>query len=98
MQAVRRRLFSRLRQQVAGRAFCAKPALLGGLQRVAEAAQKLGGVQLVRLEPGKAYQADEWGDLQLGSREQVAKPGLEAILAGAQQARAAAAASPAHAS
>lgn len=85
-QEVRRRLFRRLRGQIEERAFCAKPLFMSGLQAVAEAAVSLRGVELARLVAGKAYQVDEWGDLQLGSREQYAKPALEAVLASAQQA------------
>ena len=86
MQEVRRRLFRRLRGRIEARAFCAKPLFIGGLQAVAAAAVKLRGVELAKLVPGKACQVDEWGDLQLASREQYAKPALEAILASALQA------------
>ena len=43
------------------------------------------GVQLVALEGAeRTYEVDEWADLQLGAREQYAKPALDAIFTGAQ--------------
>ena len=45
----------------------------------------LQGVQLVTLGgAGRTYEVDEWADLQLGAREQYAKPALDAILTDAQ--------------
>ena len=46
------------------------------------------GVQLVAMGgAGRTYEVDEWADLQLGAREQYAKPALDAILTGAQHVR-----------
>lgn len=44
------------------------------------------GVRIVALPvPGRPHEVDEWADLQVGTREQLARPALDTIVEEAQK-------------
>ena len=85
VQCVRKTLFNRVRQRIEERLFLAKPTFCSHLIDIHSHAADIAAVKMSYCNPNHLYQLEEYADLQLATREQKAKPALEAIAEKIQQ-------------
>ena len=85
VQCVRKTLFNRVRQRIEERLFLAKPTFCSHLIDIHSHAADIAAVKMAYCNPNHLYQLEEYADLQLATREQKAKPALEAIAEKIQQ-------------
>jgi dynein heavy chain, axonemal len=86
LQGVRRTNFNRIKQRIEDSLFLAKPTFCGHLRELAACVSEIQQIQFVWANPNHLYQLQEFTELQVVTREQKAKPALEAIVEKMQKA------------
>ncbi|KAK9828903.1 hypothetical protein WJX72_002692 [[Myrmecia] bisecta] len=84
-KGVRRKMFQRVRSAISDRLFLAKPTFCASLCTIYAHVSEVAGVKMSYTNPSHLYQLEEFADLQVATREQKAKPALEAIVEKIQQ-------------
>ena len=85
MQEVRRKLFARVRQNVASKLLLAKPTFCQHLIEINHFVSEISQVKMSYCNASHLYQLEEYSDLQVVTREQKAKPVLESTSEKVQQ-------------
>eukprot|EP00879_Flechtneria_rotunda_P022627 GHRR01023894.1.p1 GENE.GHRR01023894.1~~GHRR01023894.1.p1 ORF type:complete len:968 (+),score=348.72 GHRR01023894.1:492-3395(+) len=79
-KGVRRKNFKRVRQVVQSRLFAARSTFAGALREIQAAVAELQNVHFAWANPNHMYSLQEYGELQVQTREQKAKPALDSIV------------------
>lgn len=87
-QGVRRKNFQRVRSVIEGRLFLAKPTFAPHLRELWSYVADLRHVHFAWANPNHMYILSEYAELQVATREQKAKPALEAVVDKIQKVRA----------
>eukprot|EP00878_Enallax_costatus_P031474 GHUV01034420.1.p1 GENE.GHUV01034420.1~~GHUV01034420.1.p1 ORF type:complete len:647 (+),score=200.09 GHUV01034420.1:874-2814(+) len=79
-KGVRRKNFKRIRSVVEKKLFAARPTFASVLREIQLAVSELRSVNLAWANPNHMYTLQEYGELQVATREQKAKPALDSIV------------------